>query len=151
MLCLLPDRRNWDALRADAGLIPNALDEVLRFESPQTSWRRIATRDTRLGDVEIAAGTRIFLSLAAANHEAALFPEPSEFDIERRNAGKHISFGYGIHYCLGARLARLEGEIAMQALTKNIPSLRLVPDQQLSFSPNITFRGPKQLFVEWDS
>ncbi len=151
LLCFLPDRRNWDALRADASLIPNALDEVLRFESPQTSWRRIATRDTRLGDVEIAAGTRIFLSLAAANHEAALFPEPSEFDIERRNAGKHISFGYGIHYCLGARLARLEGEIAMQALTKNIPSLRLVPDQQLSFSPNITFRGPKQLFVEWDS
>jgi cytochrome P450 len=151
LLCLLPDRQNWQALCNDATLIPNALEEVLRFESPQTSWRRIATRDTRVGDVDVPAGTRIFLSLGAANHEEALFPIPSDFDMYRRNAGRHISFGHGIHFCLGARLARLEGQIAMKTLTERVPSLGLVPDQDLRWSPNITFRGPRELYVEWDS
>lgn len=150
LLCLLPDRRNWDALRADAALIPQALEEVLRYESPQTSWRRIATRDTRIGDVDVPAGTRIYLSLGAANHEPEIFRKPSEFDIYRSNAGKHVSFGHGIHFCLGARLARLEGQIAIEALTDRIPSLRLVDDQTLRWSLNITFRGPRELFVEWD-
>jgi cytochrome P450 len=151
LLCLLPDRQNWEALCADITLIPNALEEVLRFDSPQTSWRRITTRDARVGDVEIPAGTRIFLSLGAANHEEDLFPSPSSFDIRRGNAGKHISFGHGIHFCLGARLARLEAQIAIEALTKRVPSLRLVADQRLTWSPNITFRGPRELFVEWDN
>jgi hypothetical protein len=150
LLCLLPDRRRWSKLCADPSLIPAALEEVLRFESPQTSWRRIATRDTRIGDVEVPAGTRIFLSLGAANHEDAVFPAPADFDMHRQNAGKHISFGYGIHFCLGARLARLEGRIAIESLAERIPSLRLVPDQSLSYSPNITFRGPRELYVTWD-
>jgi cytochrome P450 len=150
LLCLLPDRRNWQALCADATLIANALEEVLRFESPQTSWRRIATRDTRVGDVDIPAGTRIFLSLAAANHDEALFPAPSDFDMQRKNAGRHISFGHGIHFCLGARLARIEGQIAMETLTQRVPGLSLVADQDLRWSPNITFRGPRELYVEWD-
>jgi hypothetical protein len=150
LLCLLPDRQSWQRLCADPALIPRALEEVLRFESPQTSWRRIATRDTRLGDVDVPAGTRIFLSLGAANHEAGLFPAPARFDIDRANAGRHISFGHGIHFCLGARLARLEAQIAIETLSAQIPSLRLVPEQTLDYSPNITFRGPKALSVEWD-
>jgi hypothetical protein len=150
LLCVLPDRTKWEALCADPEFVPKALEEVLRCESPQTSWRRIATRDTRIGDIEIPAGTRIFLSLGAANHEHDLFPSPSDFDMHRQNAGKHISFGYGIHFCLGARLARLEGQITIRSLTESIPSLRLVADQQLRYSPNITFRGPRQLYVEWD-
>jgi cytochrome P450 len=150
LLCLLPGRTKWDALCTNPGLIPKALDEVLRIESPQTSWRRIATRDTRIGDVEIRAGTQIFLSLGAANHEQALFPSPSDFDMHRPNAGKHISFGHGVHFCLGARLARLEGQIAIEALTERIPGLRLVVGQELRYSPNITFRGPRELYVEWD-
>lgn len=150
LLCLLPDRNRWEALCTDSSLIPKALEEVLRFESPQTSWRRIATRDTRIGDVDVPAGTQIFLSLGAANHEADLFPSPSDFDMHRQNAGKHISFGHGIHFCLGARLARLEGQIAIESLTDRIPGLRLVAGQELRYSPNITFRGPRALHVEWD-
>lgn len=150
LLCLLPDRQNWQVLCADATLIPNALEEVLRFESPQTSWRRIATRDTRVGDVDVPAGTRIFLSLAAANHDEALFPAPADFDMHRKNAGRHISFGHGVHFCLGARLARIEGQIAMETLTERIPSLSLVADQDLRWSPNMTFRGPRELYVEWE-
>ena len=150
LLCLLRDRHRWQALCDDRKLIPQALEEVLRFESPQTSWRRIATRDTRIGDVDVPAGTQIFLSLGAANHEASLFPAPSDFDMHRANAGKHISFGHGIHFCLGARLARLEGQTAIESLTERMPGLRLAADQTLRYSPNITFRGPRELYVEWD-
>ncbi len=146
---LLSDRANWQAVCADPGLIPNMLEEVLRYDSPQTSWRRIAACDTRLGGIDIPKGTQIFLSLGAANHEGAIFPQPSQFDIGRENANKHISFGHGIHFCLGARLARLEAQIALEALTRRIPGLRLVPDQQLRYSPNMTFRGPAELFVTW--
>jgi len=131
-------------------LIPNALEEVLRFESPQTSWRRITNIDTQIAGVDIPAGTQVFLSLGAANHEPTLFDSPEVFDIHRKNARKHISFGYGIHFCLGARLARLEAAIAVETLATRLPSLRLVADQQLQYSANITFRGPSELFVEWD-
>ena len=151
LLCLLSDRRRWEALCAESSLIPQALEEVLRCESPQTSWRRVATRDTRIGDIAIPAGTQIFLSLGAANHEESLFPSPSDFDMHRQNAGRHVSFGHGIHFCLGARLARLEGRIAIESLTERIPGLRLVAGQELRYSPNITFRGPRELYVEWDS
>jgi cytochrome P450 len=146
---LLSDRENWEAVCADPALIPNMLEEVLRYDSPQTSWRRIATRDTRLGGIDIPAGTQIFLSLGAANHEEAVFQQPSRFDIARENAGKHISFGHGIHFCLGARLARLEAQIALESLTRRIPGLQLVSDQELQYSPNMTFRGPAELYVTW--
>lgn len=151
LLCLLPDRQLWHALCADPALIPHALEEVLRCESPQTSWRRIATRDTQVGDVRIPAGTRIFLSLGAANHDETLFPAPSGFDIHRTNAERHISFGHGIHFCLGSRLARLEAQVAIETLAQRIPSMSLVPDQDLKWSPNMTFRGPRELYVAWES
>jgi cytochrome P450 len=150
LLALLSHRQDWEAVCADPSLIPNTLEEVLRYDSPQTSWRRIAAVDTSLGGVDIPAGTRIFLSIGAVNHAAEEFPEPSTFDIARENANKHISFGHGIHFCLGSRLARLEGQIALEALADRIPSLRLVPDQDLTWSPNMTFRGPAALYVDWD-
>ena len=149
LLNVLPDRELWWALCNDAGLIPNALEEVLRCDSPQTSWRRITTQDVIIGGIDIPAGTNIFLSLGAANHQANLFPEPAKFDIYRKNATKHLSFGRGIHFCLGARLARSEGQIAIEALTKRFPNLRLAEEQNFKFSPNITFRGPRNLYVEW--
>jgi len=123
---------------------------VLRFESPQTSWRRITNHDCEFEGIRIPAGTQVFLSLGAANHEAELFDAPEQFDIHRKNARKHVSFGHGIHFCLGARLARLEAEIAIETLSRKIPSLRLLADQQLEYSANITFRGPKSLYLDWD-
>ncbi len=149
LLNILPNRDQWSALCKDQGLITNALEEVLRADSPQTSWRRIATRDTQIAGIDIPAGTQVLVSIGAANHAPEIFDKPSEVDIYRKNVNKHISFGHGIHFCLGARLARLEGRIAMEALTRRIPSLRLVANQQLEFAPNITFRGPVELYVEW--
>ncbi len=150
LLCLLPKRDVWAEIGRDTSLIPNALEEVLRIESPQTSWRRITNSDTTIAGVDIPAGTQVFLSLAAANHEPEIFDSPTTLDIRRKNAKKHISFGHGIHFCLGARLARLEGAIAIEALAQRIPSLRLIEDQPLDYSANITFRGPKKLMIDWD-
>ena len=96
---------------------------MLRFESPQTSWRRVANTDAEVAGVPVPAGTNIFLSLAAANHQPDIFEDPGDFDIHRPNARNHISFGKGIHFCLGARLARLEATVALEVLTERIPSL----------------------------
>jgi cytochrome P450 len=150
LLNILPRRDYWEALCKDPSLIPNALEEVLRADSPQTSWRRITAQDTEIAGIQVPAGTQVFVSIGAANHARELFDNPADFDIYRENADKHMSFGHGIHFCLGARLARLEGKIAMEALAKRVPSLRLVPDQELQFAPNITFRGPAELYVDWD-
>ena len=149
LLCLLPRRKEWGEICKDASLIPNALEEVLRFESPQTSWRRITNRDTSIAGVDLPAGTQVFLSLGAANHQPSLFDRPADFDIRRKNARRHISFGLGIHFCLGARLARLEAAIAIETLAERLPGLRLVDDQDLTYSANITFRGPRALWVDW--
>ena len=150
LLCLLPRRQAWDEMCADRSLIANALEEVLRFESPQTSWRRATNVDTTLSGIDIPAGTNIFLSLGAANHQPDHFDDPATFDIHRANARNHISFGKGIHFCLGARLAKFEATIMLEVLTEMIPSLRLVDGQDLTRFPNITFRGPKELQIAWD-
>src|SRR5262245_23091340 len=151
LTCLLPRRDAWDELRADPSLIPNAVEEVLRFDSSQVSWRRITTFDTRLGGFDVPKGTRILLNFAAANRQPDAFAEPDAFDVHRSNAARHISFGKGIHYCLGANLAKLEAQLVLAALAERTPSLRLVADQELTYFPNITFRGPDTLMVEWDS
>ena len=148
---LLDDRGIWQHLCADQSLIANALEEVLRFDSPQTSWRRVATRDLTFKGVEVPKGTRVFLSLGAANRDASAFDAAENFDVTRGNANKHVSFGHGIHFCLGARLARLEAQIALETLCRRMPDLRIVPGQRLRYSPNMTFRGPTQLWVEWDA
>ena len=149
LISLLSDQRQWDELVADPSLIPNAVEEILRFNSPQTSWRRVATEDTSIAGVDIPKGTQIFLSLGSANHDESLYDDPERFDIHRENARTHIAFGRGIHFCLGNRLATLEATIALEALTARMPTLDLVPDQSLEFFPNFTFRGPKELWLKW--
>jgi cytochrome P450 len=151
LLCLLPHREQWAEICADHGLINNAVEEVLRFESSQISWRRVTTRPVSLAGYDLPTGTKIFMNFAAANRQPDLFAEPDEFDIHRGNANRHISFGKGVHYCLGAMLAKVEARIVIAALADRVPSLRLVPDQEITHFPNITFRGPEQLLLEWDA
>jgi cytochrome P450 len=151
LVCLLPRRDQWEALVADPSLAANAVEETLRYESSQVSWRRVTTRPTTLAGVDLPAGTRLFLNFASANRQPDLFHAPDTFDIHRPDANRHISFGKGIHFCLGAGLARMEARIALALLAERLPSLRLVDDQTFDFFPNITFRGPNQLLVEWDA
>ena len=152
--CLLPRRDQWEALCDDPSLIPTAVEETLRFDSSQVAWRRVTTRDTELGGVQLPKGTRVFLNFAAANREPCAFAETDRFDVNdydftRPDPHRHISFGKGIHFCLGANLARMEARIALEILTQRVPSLRLVPQDYWTF-PNITFRGPEELWLDWD-
>ena len=149
LLCLLPRRDAWNAIYTDHTLIPNAIEEVLRFNSSQISWRRITTRDTSIAGIRVPAGTTIFLNFASANRQRDIWDDPDDFKVHRPNANQHISFGKGVHFCLGAKLAKSEAQTVTEILAQRLPSLRLVEDQRLDYFPNITFRGPTQLHVTW--
>ena len=149
LICLLNHRDQWAAICADPSLIPGAAEEVARYDSSQTSWRRVALADTEIADVAITAGTQIFLSLGAANHDPAVFDNPESFDIRRTNAAAHISFGRGIHFCLGKRLATMEAVILIETLSTRAPGLDFAPDHTLSYIPNFTLRGPADLWLTW--
>jgi cytochrome P450 len=144
---LLEDSARWAAITAEPALIPAAVTETLRFDPSVPVWRRVTTRPVSLGGVELPAGARLFLWLAAAGRDEAAFDAPSEFDLHRANADEHLAFGKGLHYCLGANLGRLEAHIAIGELARRFPGLALIPGQRLSFHPNISFRGPQRLMV----
>jgi hypothetical protein len=144
---LLEDPARWAAITAQPELIPAAVTETLRFDPSVPVWRRVTTRPVSLGGVELPAGARLFLWLAAAGRDEAAFDLPSEFDLHRANADEHLAFGKGLHYCLGANLGRLEAQIAIGELARRFPGLTVVPGQRLSFHPNISFRGPQRLMV----
>jgi cytochrome P450 len=145
---LLEEPARWDAVVADPALIPGAVDETLRYDSSVPVWRRVTTRPVMLGGVDVPAGAKLFLWLAASGRDASVFPEPEMFDLRRANASKTLAFGQGVHYCLGAALGKLEAQLALEALTHRFPRLRLVEGQRLSFHPNISFRGPQALWVQ---
>jgi cytochrome P450 len=150
LLCLLGERSNWEALCDDPSRVKDAIEEVLRFNSAQTSWRRVTTRDTEFRGYKLPKGTQVFLSLAAANHDPRVFDDPERFDLHRPNAGKHIAFGRGIHICLGRLLAKLEVRTVLELLIEKVPSLRLVVGQEQRYYPNFSFRGPRTLYLAWD-
>ena len=133
---------------ADPGLIPCAVDETLRYDTPVPAWRRVTKRPVTLGGVDLPKGAKLFLWLAAAGRDASVFAEPETFDLRRADTSKSLAFGFGIHYCLGAALGKLEAQLALEALTDRFPRLRLVDGQKLSFHPNISFRGPQSLWVK---
>ncbi|HSF05041.1 MAG TPA: cytochrome P450 [Methylomirabilota bacterium] len=144
---LLEDPARWDAVVADPTLIPGTVLETLRYDPSVPVWRRVTKRPVTLGGVDLPQGAKLFLWLAASGRDASVFPEPETFDVRRTNAARTLAFGKGIHYCLGAALGKLEAEIALAALTRRFPRLRLVEGQQLSFHANISFRGPQALWV----
>lgn len=147
-LLSVPER--WRQLVAGELDHLEVVEEILRLDSSVVAWRRVATRDTTVGGQAIPAGARLMLSLGAANRDPHQFACPHEFQPGRDNVRQHLSFGKGIHFCLGAPLARLEASVVFDLLVERIPTLRLVPDQRPTYPPNISFRGPQHLWVEWD-
>jgi cytochrome P450 len=146
---LMRHREAWDRLCADPARIPNAVEELLRFDSSVITWRRKTLRTAEVAGVSIPEGANVLLVLCSGNRDDAQFAAPDRFDVMRANARTHLSFGFDIHYCLGAPLARLELRVILEELTRRLPTLRLVPDQQWTFPPNTSFRGPSELWVEW--
>ncbi len=146
---LLSDREAWGALCAEPGLIPNAVEECLRLAGSIVAWRRVALVDTEVGGVRIAAGEKLLIVMTSANHDERKFENADVLDIYRDNTTEHLSFGYGSHQCMGKNLARMEIRIILEELTRRLPHMALTP-QELSYLPNISFRGPDHLRVRWD-
>ncbi|MBV9711541.1 MAG: cytochrome P450 [Ktedonobacteraceae bacterium] len=149
LLTLLSERTHWQAICDHPQSIPVIVEELLRFNSPSLSTFRQATEDVELGGQTIPKGAMIQVLLASADHDEAQFAAGDAFDPQREKTNRHVTFGYGVHFCLGAPLARLETRIALEQLSQRLPSLRLVPDQEISYTPDLLFHGVKQLLVEW--
>jgi len=145
---LLEDPGRWARVAAQPGLIPAAVEETLRYDPSVPVWRRVTTRPVTLGGVDLPEGAKLFLWLAASGRDSSVFPQPEEFDLGRDNASQHLAFGLGLHYCLGASLGKLETRLALEELARRYPRLRLAEGQQLTFHPNISFRGPQVLRVQ---
>jgi cytochrome P450 len=120
-----PDQRA--RLRADGGLWPNAVDEALRLGPPVLMTGRVSTRPTSVVGLELPEGAQVVTLLAGANRDPRVFADPDRFDVARENARDHVSFSGGRHYCLGASLARMEGEVGLRALADRFPDLHLLP------------------------
>jgi cytochrome P450 len=138
-----PDQRAL--LTEDPSLWPNAVDEVLRHDSPVQRTARMARRDTEVEGVPVAQGEIVVTVLGAANRDPAVFPDPDRFDVTRANAKDHVAFSSGIHYCLGAALARMEGEVALRALFTRFPDL--APAGEAVRRPTVILRGWETLPV----
>jgi len=146
-LALLQHPDQLALLRARAELLPGAVEELLRYESPVQRIGRMAKVPVTIGGVEIAAGQMAAAVVAAANRDPAVFPDPDRLDVTRR-PGAHLAFGHGPHFCLGAPLARLEGQVVFEALLERLPALRLAePDWTPQWSANTVIRGLKALPV----
>ncbi len=123
---MLAAREPWEQLVADPTLAGNAIEESLRLEPPVQLTSRVTHEPITLGGSPIPADSTIVVDLAAANRDPAVFDDPSAFRVDRANAADHLAFSSGVHYCLGAGLARLEGSIALRILSRRLPRLRTV-------------------------
>jgi cytochrome P450 len=138
---LLDQRVQWELLKADPGTIPGAVEEVLRYDGPVQLTHRLATRDIDLHGKRIDRGQLVYLMRGSANRDPAKFPDPDRIDITRTETG-HVALGAGVHYCIGAGLARLEGVTALRELSTRMPDLDLIPDQPHRWrADNLQFRG----------
>nr|WP_016698091.1 cytochrome P450 [Actinoalloteichus spitiensis] len=141
-----PEQLAW--LRADLGRLPSAVEELLRHDGPvNVATFRFTTEPVRLAGVDLPADAVVLVSLGAADRDPARFPDPDRLDLRRRSAG-HLAFGHGIHYCLGAPLARAEAEIGLGVLLRRFPGLRLAEaPEEVSWRRSRLMRGPESLFV----
>ena len=150
MLALFAHPEQMEKLRADSSLVTSAVEEILRFESPvEMATERYTKEKIEISEVAIPAGARVYVVIASANRDEQQFERAEQFDITRSN-NRHLSFGIGTHYCLGAPLARMEGQIAITALLKHMGKLRLrVPYSEIRWRPGLVLRGIKALPVEF--
>jgi len=149
LLHLLSSPAQLELVLADRALVPAAIEESLRLEPAAAVVDRYATGDAWLGGAAIRAGDQVTVSIAGANRDPAVFGEPDVFDVLRLSAGRHLAFAHGPHFCLGAHLARLEAQVAIETLLARLPRLRLDP-RYPSAPRGLVFRKPPDLRVRWN-
>ena len=151
LLVLLDHPAEMGKLRADAGLIPGAVEELMRYVRLGGGLppARVASEDVQLGGVTVLAGEAILPLFATANRDPSVFSDPDRFDISRAPAN-HLAFGVGVHHCLGAQLARLELQEAFRGLLGRMPQLKLaIPAEELRFKPGMALHSLRELPVRW--
>jgi cytochrome P450 len=131
-------RDQWDALVRDPSLVRGALDELMRYDSPHHYLPRVVVEDFEIKGEQLHAGDSIIIMMGAANRDPDHFPDPERLDITRDNKGDHLSLAFGVHYCLGAALARLEGEVVFTTLVSRFPQARLLTE-------DVSYRGSAML------
>lgn len=150
VLCFTELPGTAERLIAEPALLPQAIEEVLRYRSPVQSMYRISAVDTTLSGLPIPAGSPIVAWIGSANRDGEQFPHPEVFDVGR-SPNRHLAFGQGVHFCLGAPLARLEARIALQAVLSRLPGLAVNPEAQLERMESTIVYGVKQLPVSWQA
>ncbi|MEU6697795.1 cytochrome P450 [Pseudonocardia sp. NPDC046786] len=149
LLAMLQNRRWWEEAVANPRVVPRLTEETLRRDAPHRGLMRVTTRDTRLGGVDLPAGTALLLLFGSGNRDERTFPEPDLLDPDRPNVRDHLAFGNGIHQCPGATLARTEVRVAVEALTARLPALTLEPGWEPTYIASYFFRGLEELRVSW--
>jgi cytochrome P450 family 144 len=148
---LAEDPATQDALRKDPSRLPVFIEEALRLESPFRGHFRVVTQDTTLGGVELTKGSRVMLMWGSANRDATAFPSPETMDLDRAHPKGHVGFGSGIHFCLGAPLARMESRIVLERLLARTSRFGLAPDATATkHVPSVFVRRLESLEIELD-
>lgn len=147
VLSLLRNPEQLEKLRSDASLIPSAVEELLRYESPSQHTARLAPEDTVLGGKPIQKRQAVIAVMAAGNRDPERFPEPDRLDITRTD-NRHLAFGWAAHFCFGAALARIEGQTAFELMLRRLPNWQLDP-QPLSWRTNLGLRGLTKLSIHF--
>jgi cytochrome P450 len=150
MLRLLSVHERWERLVADPSLANAVSEEGLRLEPPVIYHHRATLEPVTLSGVEIPAGATLHLLFASANHDETAFADPEAFDPGREGLSRHLGFGRGVHFCVGAPVARLEMRIALQTLARRLPDLELVPGSDPQPEDHVMLRGLQRLDVCWD-
>lgn len=148
---LLGFPEQWQQLVEEPKRIPAAIDEVLRFSGSIVGWRRKALKDTEVGGVRIPEGGELLLLMGSANRDTDRFENGEQFDISRGNAREHLSFGFGIHYCLGNMLAKIQAKIVLEEVARLAPNLKLESPEGIGFRENLSFRVPETVPVRWEA
>jgi cytochrome P450 len=151
VLYLIQNPDQFQCLREDPSLITNAVEEILRLATPSCGLWRVVTADTQLAGVDIPKGAMLMVRFASANRDEAVFEQPELMDVCRHNASDNLAFGQGVHFCLGAQLARKEVQVALEHLLARTDKWRLTPGKNnLRHWPNMILRGLEELHIGFD-
>ncbi len=146
VLTLLRNRAEMERLRANSSIIPSAVEELLRYESPSQHTARLAPEDLEMGGKQIRKHQAVIAVMGAANRDPERFPDPDFLDLTRPD-NRHVAFGWAAHFCFGAPLARIEGQIAFETLLRRLPNLVLELNRPLVWRHNLGLRGLTALHI----